>query len=360
MAITLAATVRASVLVLGAGHGSGGDLLADRKSFWAWCLESEEPTDADRAALAAKLSARYGTEIRARPVPSLDDAELRAPCIPVPDSVAGWCSTTTYDRARYAYGAHFTERVRAFNLDFGNPPTWWPTPATRPGGGHPHWCDANGYVTVPYGAVLGGVGGHPPRRPGPHRGDLADRLDRVLEIDDVSRAAALPACLRPHLRAVEHASSAKRPHPAALPAVVPVLHSRRLDRHPLRRPLRHQPHPHRRLRRVGAHDHPGRLVGVAALARLGCGAEPRPYGDRLRRPLRDHHRSLDAHPAPANLPGHRRSHLRIVAGRMRGRAPPGAGQAVAGQPAHPRPCRGPPGRRARRRGGAGDRVVRVC
>ena len=67
--------------------------MADRKSFWAWCLESEEPSDADRAALAARLSARYGTEITARPVPSLDDAELRAPRIAVPDSVAAWCST---------------------------------------------------------------------------------------------------------------------------------------------------------------------------------------------------------------------------------------------------------------------------
>ena len=86
--------------------------MADRKSFWAWCLESEEPTDADRAALAAKLSKRYGTEVTAKPVPSLDDAELRAPRIRVPDSMTGWCSTTTYDRARYAYGAHFTERVR--------------------------------------------------------------------------------------------------------------------------------------------------------------------------------------------------------------------------------------------------------
>ena len=67
--------------------------MADRKSFWAWCLESEEPSDADRAALAARLSARYGTEITARPGPSLDDAELRAPRIAVPDSVAAWCST---------------------------------------------------------------------------------------------------------------------------------------------------------------------------------------------------------------------------------------------------------------------------
>ena len=61
--------------------------MADRKSFWAWCLESEEPSDTDRAVLAAKLSARYGTAITARPVPSLDDAELRA--LPHPGSRLG-------------------------------------------------------------------------------------------------------------------------------------------------------------------------------------------------------------------------------------------------------------------------------
>ena len=176
--------------------------MADRKSFWAWCLESEEPSNADRAALAAKLSARYGVEITAKPVPSLDDAELRKPRISVPDSVARWCSTTTYDRARHAYGAHFTERVRAFNLDFGNPPDVVAHPrdeaeveATL------DWCDANGYVTVPYGAGSSVVWGVTPHEDlGPTVVISLDRLDRVLEIDEVSRAARIQAgVFGPHL-----------------------------------------------------------------------------------------------------------------------------------------------------------------
>ena len=176
--------------------------MADRKSFWAWCLESEEPSDADRAALAAKLSKRYGTEITAKPVPSLDDAELRAPRIPVPDSVAGWCSTTTYDRARYAYGAHFTERVRAFNLDFGNPPDVVAHPSNEQEvEATLDWCDANGYVTVPYGggsSVVWGVTPHDDL--GPTVVISLDRLDQVLEIDDVSRAARIQAgVFGPHL-----------------------------------------------------------------------------------------------------------------------------------------------------------------
>ena len=96
--------------------------MGDRRSFWAWCMESEEPTDADRAALAAQLSERYGTAITARPVPRAEDAQLRAPRISVPDRMSAWCDDSTYERAFHAYGASFTDRTRAFNLDFPNPP----------------------------------------------------------------------------------------------------------------------------------------------------------------------------------------------------------------------------------------------
>ncbi|MDH4074694.1 MAG: FAD-binding oxidoreductase, partial [Acidimicrobiia bacterium] len=89
--------------------------MADRMSFWAWGLESEEPTDAARAALARDLSGRYGTEVTARPVPDLADAELRPPRIAAPDALAGFCFDDIYERARHAYGAHFTDRTRAFN-----------------------------------------------------------------------------------------------------------------------------------------------------------------------------------------------------------------------------------------------------
>ncbi|WP_419931031.1 FAD-binding oxidoreductase [Candidatus Poriferisodalis sp.] len=176
--------------------------MADRKSFWAWCLESEEPTDADRAELAKKLSAQYGTEIVAKPVPSVDDADLRPSRITIPDSVAGWCSTSTYDRARYAYGAHFTERVRAFNLDFPNPPDVVTHPrneteveATL------DWCDAQGHIAVPYGGGSSVVWGlTPPEDRGPTVVISLDQLDQVLEIDDVSRAARIQAgVFGPHL-----------------------------------------------------------------------------------------------------------------------------------------------------------------
>ncbi|MCB1299592.1 MAG: hypothetical protein KDB08_11515, partial [Microthrixaceae bacterium] len=65
--------------------------MADRISFWAWSLESEEPTDAQRAALARQLSEQYGVAITPKPVPNLADAQLRPPRITPPDSIAACC-----------------------------------------------------------------------------------------------------------------------------------------------------------------------------------------------------------------------------------------------------------------------------
>ena len=44
---------------------------ADRKSFWAWCMESEEPTDAERTEFARNISERFGTSVTAKPVPKV-------------------------------------------------------------------------------------------------------------------------------------------------------------------------------------------------------------------------------------------------------------------------------------------------
>ena len=120
----------------------------------------------------------------------------------------------------------FTDRTRAFNLEFPNPPDVV---------AHPRdeqeleitleWCDANGYVAIPYGggsSVVWGV--NPPDDCGPCVTIALDRLDRVLEIDEVSRAARIQAGrARARTRA---AAEAERPHVAPLPPVVPVQFAR--------------------------------------------------------------------------------------------------------------------------------------
>jgi alkyldihydroxyacetonephosphate synthase len=172
-----------------------------RRSFWAWCLASEEPTKEERAELARRLSERAGTPITPQRVPDIADAQLRRPRIAVPDAVAAWCTTETWERAFHAHGAHLTDRTRAFNLEFPNPPDVVAHPrdeaeleATL------DWCSGAGHVIVPYGggsSVVWGV--NPPDADGVVTVAM-DRFDRVLDIDTVSRAAHIQAgVLGPHL-----------------------------------------------------------------------------------------------------------------------------------------------------------------
>jgi len=169
--------------------------MADRMSFWAWGLESEEPTEADRQAMARQISQRYGVSVTPRPIPNLADAELRAPRITPPDALSAFCFTDTYERARHAGGAHFTDRTRAFNLDFPNPPDFVSHPRTEAElEAILSWCHDGGHVVVPYGGGSSVVWGVEPPADSPTSVTIAmDQFDQVLEVDKTSRAARIQA-----------------------------------------------------------------------------------------------------------------------------------------------------------------------
>jgi alkyldihydroxyacetonephosphate synthase len=168
--------------------------VTPRRSFWAWGLESEEPTDEDRARRAEHLSKRFGVAITPSPVPDLADAELRPARIPVPDALAACCTTETWERAFHSHGAHFTDRTDAFNLHFPNP-----TDVVA----HPRsedelvavvdWCSSIGAKVVPFGAGSSVVWGVNPPEAEAVVTVAMDRFDRVLELDPVSRAARIQA-----------------------------------------------------------------------------------------------------------------------------------------------------------------------
>ena len=150
------------------------------------------------------------------------------------------------------------------------------------------FCEEAGRPRDPYGGGTSVVGGVEPRlgdRPSVSV-DLR-RLDRVLEVDD-------GLARRPHPGGSPRAgargpAAGARPDAAPLPAVVRVLHLRRLGRDPRRRPLRDPPHPHRRPGRVGARDHAAGGLGEPPPAGLGRRALARPGADRVRGdPRRDH------------------------------------------------------------------------
>ena len=166
-----------------------------RRSFWAWGMESDEPTPEQMREAAARLSQQYGVPLDPVSPPALAGLNLRKPRITPPPAVAPFCSTDTHDRAVHSYGRGFRDRVRAFNGQFPNPPDIV---------AHPRneqevvlvleWCSGSGHVAIPYGGGSSVVGGVEP----PEESDGVvcidiSSLDRVLEIDEVSRAARIQA-----------------------------------------------------------------------------------------------------------------------------------------------------------------------
>jgi alkyldihydroxyacetonephosphate synthase len=166
-----------------------------RRSFWAWGLESQEPTPEQRQAMAGSLSRKYGVTVAVPPTPTAADLNLRQPRMMPPSALAAFCSTNTHDRAVHTYGRNFKDRVRAFNREFPNPTDVVAYPRNEQEvEAVLEWCSTSGYAAIPYGggsSVVGGV--EPPEGfDGVVTIDLS-ALSRVLEVDDVSRAARIQA-----------------------------------------------------------------------------------------------------------------------------------------------------------------------
>ncbi len=188
--------------------------MATRRSFWAWGLEGEEPTETDRAKRAEELSRRYGTTITPAPLPDLAQAALRPPRVRVPEALQAVCATDPWERAFHSHGSHFTDRTHAFNLRFENPTDVVAHPRTEAElTAVLDWCSTTDAKVVPFGAGSSVVWGVNPPVADRVVTIAMDRFDQVLEIDAVSLAAriqagiygpALEDQLRPHGFTLRH------------------------------------------------------------------------------------------------------------------------------------------------------------
>jgi alkyldihydroxyacetonephosphate synthase len=189
-----------------------------RQKFWGWGWEDEGPTPEQQRNLAQLVAARFRLpEVTIDPPPRLDEITLRAPRLTPPAALAPICSTQPYDRAGHTYGKSFRDVVRALRREYPNPPDVVAFPRDEADVvALLDWCTGAEAAAIPYGggsSVVGGVEPPPDER---YRAAVSidlRRLDRVLEIDTVSRAAriqagvygpALEDQLRPHGYTLRH------------------------------------------------------------------------------------------------------------------------------------------------------------
>jgi alkyldihydroxyacetonephosphate synthase len=175
-----------------------GQVAERRRKHWGWGFEDQALGRAQLEAAAPGIRERlgFGGERVEEPV-SIEEVELPPPRVEPPPSIANMFSSAPYERISHALGKAYRDVVRGFRGRFDNPPDLVAFPADEPEVAQVlAWCADARVAAIPYGGGTSVVGGVEPRVGGGYRAAVTidlRRLDRVLEIDGVSRAARIQA-----------------------------------------------------------------------------------------------------------------------------------------------------------------------
>ena len=185
-----------------------------RRKHWGWGYEDDSWSVEQLKAAAPGLEEhlRIAGDGTVREAVALQDVVLAPPRVAAPQSLAAICASDPYARASHAWGKSYSDVVRGFYGRFDFPPDV----VARPRGERDveavlEWAADANVAVIPYGggtSVTGGITCDIPARfDGAVSLDLG-AMDRVLQIDDVSRTAliqagALGPVLEKQLRALD-------------------------------------------------------------------------------------------------------------------------------------------------------------
>jgi alkyldihydroxyacetonephosphate synthase len=167
-----------------------------RHKHWGWGFEDQQPTPAQARAAAVELSSHLGlgaAEVES-PVP-LAAVDLRPPRVVAPAVLGDFCSASPHERASHALGKSYVEAVQGFRGIYRHPPDFVARPRTESEVERVlEWCSAERVAAIPFGGGTSVVGGVRPEVPTWCNGAVSldlRALERVLEVDPVSRAARI-------------------------------------------------------------------------------------------------------------------------------------------------------------------------
>jgi len=171
-------------------------MLERRRKLWGWGYESRQapPDEVEQIARGAREQLGFEPAEVEHP-PRLEDIELPSPRLEPPAALAPICTSEPYERVTHAYGKAYRDLVRALRGRFDNPPDVVAYPRDEAELEQVlDWCSSAGAAAIPYGGGTSVVGGVEPRVPQAAAVTIdLGRLDRVLDIDPVSRAARIQA-----------------------------------------------------------------------------------------------------------------------------------------------------------------------
>lgn len=169
-----------------------------RRKHWGWGLEHEQPSREEVQAAASGLFPHLGFAPREIEDPvSLEDVVLSGPRVIPPAGLAEICAADVHSRASHGLGKSYCDVVRGFRGHFEHPPDFVAHPR-RPSEVERllEWCSHERVAAIPYGGGTSVVGGVTPDVGTDYNGAISidlGALDRVLEVDPISRSAHIAA-----------------------------------------------------------------------------------------------------------------------------------------------------------------------
>jgi len=169
-----------------------------RRKHWGWGLEEQQPAPAQVRASAAAVADHLGIALGTveEPVP-LQSVKLAPPRIHAPSTLSDICDEDLHARASHALGKSYSDVVRGFRGRFEHPPDFVVRPRDESDLERVlEWCSGHRVAAIPFGGGTSVVGGVSPDV-GPGFDGVVSldlgALDRVLQVDEVSRAALIQA-----------------------------------------------------------------------------------------------------------------------------------------------------------------------
>lgn len=194
------------------------DTLSRRppRRFWGWGNADAALTDPEKLILGQMLRA-LGAAYEERPVPRIDEFELPSPRVQPPAALAADFSATPLDRLSHASGKSWADCARMWLRQAPPLPDWVAFPGDEQAVVDIlDWAQRSNVAVIPYGGGSSVCGGVEPDVGDSYAAAISldlERLNRVLEVDRVSRAARiqggalgpeLEAQLRPHGYTLRH------------------------------------------------------------------------------------------------------------------------------------------------------------